>query len=254
MKTFLVIPAHLGSKRLNKKLLINIHGLPILEHVRRRAILSNSFDKIFIVTPNIQIKKIIESYGGNVILSKRKHNSGTSRVSEIIKKFKCNKLVILFGDEILMDPKALKKFTNSVNRDKVSDVWNATSNKINKKEISEKSVVKCLINDHGYIKAFSREDNFAFGNFKKYKILKSVGILAYKKKSLLKLKSIKSSKLEKLEKIEQIKVLENSLSLKSVLVNFNYPAVNTKKELKICLNLLKKDNYQRRILYKILKL
>ena len=57
MKTFLVIPAHLGSRRLNKKLLINIYGLPILEHVRRRAILSNSFDKIFIVTPNIQIKK-----------------------------------------------------------------------------------------------------------------------------------------------------------------------------------------------------
>ncbi len=254
MKTFLAIPAHLGSRRLNKKLLINIRGLPILEHVRRRAILSNSFDEIFIVTPNIQIKKIIESYGGKVLLSKKKHNSGTSRVSEIIEKFKCNKLVILFGDEILIDPKVLKKFTNIINRDKISDVWNATSNKINKKEISEKSIVKCLINNQGYIKAFSRKDNFSLKNYKKFKILKSVGILAYKKNSLIKLRSIKSSVTEKIEKIEQIKVLENSFSLKSVSVNFNYPSVNNKKELKMCLNFLKKDNYQKRILNKILKL
>ena len=254
MKTFLAIPAHLGSRRLNKKLLINIRGLPIIEHVRRRAILSNSFDEIIIVTPNTQIKKIIENYGGKVILSKKKHNSGTSRVSEIIEKFKCHKLVILFGDEILIDPKVLKKFTNTINRDKISDVWNATSNKINKKELSENSIVKCLINNNGYIKAFSRRGNFSEKNFKKFKILKSVGILAYKKNSLLQLRSIKSSKAEKMKKIEQIKVLENSFSLKSVLVNFNYPSVNTKKELKTCLNFLKKDNYQKRILNKILKL
>ena len=70
MNTVLVIPAHLGSKRLKEKLLIKIKDLPIIEHVRRRAILSNSFKKIYIITSDMKIKKTIESYGGSVILSK----------------------------------------------------------------------------------------------------------------------------------------------------------------------------------------
>ena len=57
MKTILAIPAHLGSKRLKQKLLIKIEGLPIIEHVRRRAILSKSFSKIFVITPDFKDKK-----------------------------------------------------------------------------------------------------------------------------------------------------------------------------------------------------
>lgn len=254
MKTFLAIPAHLGSKRLNKKLLINISGLPILEHVRRRAILSNSFDKIFIVTPNLKIKKIIETYGGNVILTKKKHNSGTSRVSEVIEKFKCNKIVILFGDEILIDPKVLKKFVKIINKDKKSDVWNATSSKIKKEEITENSIVKCFIDSHGYINALSRNMSPKYKDLKKYQVSKSVGILAYKKNSLLKLRSIKSSYFEKKDKIEQIKVIENSFTLKSVPVKFNYPSVNTRKELKICIENLKNNKLQKKILKECLNI
>ena len=254
MKTFLAIPAHLGSKRLKKKLLINVFGLPILEHVRRRAVLSNVFDEIFIITPDIEIKKIIENFGGKVILSERKHNSGTSRVSEILAKLSCNKIVILFGDEILIDPKILKYFTKIINKDSKSSVWNATSNKINKKEIKENSIVKCFIDNDGYIKKLSRRVGSKDKKLNNYKILKSVGILAYKKKALLKLRSIKTSRNEKIHKIEQIKVIENSLSLKSVSVNFNYPSINTKKELNICLNILKKNDLQKRILQKLLKL
>lgn len=254
MKTFLAIPAHLGSKRLKRKLLINIYGLPIIEHVRRRAILSNSFDKIFVITPDLELKKIVENFGGNVILSRRKHNSGTSRVSEIVKKFDCRKIVILFGDEILIDPRILMKFTRKINNDKKSDVWNATSNKITKKEKSQKSIVKCFIDKHNYIKKLSRKADFTFAKSENYKILKSVGILAYKKKTLINLQSIKSSKLEKLEKIEQIKIVENSFSLKSVPLNFNYPSVNTQKELKTCVNILKHNYLQRKILIRTLKL
>ena len=252
----MAIPAHLGSKRLKKKLLINILGLPIIEHVRRRAYLSKAFDEIFIITPDLKIKKIIENFGGKVILSKKKHNSGTSRVSEILTKLKCERIVILFGDELLIDPKVLKNFTEIINKDKKSSVWNATSKKINKKEILESSIVKCFIDNNGYIKKLSRrvETKKRTNKINKYKILKSVGILAYKKIALLELSCIKSSKNEKSHKIEQIKIIENSFSLKSVPVNFNYPSINTKKELNTCLNILKKDKLQKRILEKLLKL
>ena len=254
MKTILAIPAHLGSKRLKQKLLIKIEGLPIIEHVRRRAILSKSFSKIFVITPNLKIKKTIEKYGGEVILSKKNHKSGTSRVSEVTKKISQSKIVILFGDEILMDPKLLAKFSKVVSKDMKSDAWNATSNDLQGNVFSQNSIVKCIINKKGYIQNLSREINLSSIDLKKQTILKSVGILAYKKNVLEKLKLKKISKKEKSVKIEQIKVIENSFSLKSVPINFNFPSVNTNKELKICINYLKNNKMQKKILNETLNL
>ena len=41
-----VIPAHLASVRLKRKVLINLLGLPMKEHVRRRVVNSNIFEKV----------------------------------------------------------------------------------------------------------------------------------------------------------------------------------------------------------------
>ena len=254
MNTVLAIPAHLGSKRLKRKLLINIEGLPIIEHVRRRAILSKSFQKIYIITPDLKIKRIIESYGGSVILSKKKHNSGTSRVSEIIKNIPQSKIVILFGDELLIDPKLLAKFAKAVSKDMKSDAWNATSCNLDNSDYFQNSVVKCLVNKRGYIKNLLRKINLRKINLSNQIILKSVGILAYKKNILEKLKLKKISKKEKLIKVEQIKIIENSFLLKSIPINFDFPSVNTKKELKICIENLKNNKLQKKILKECLNI
>ena len=72
MKSIAFIPARLESKRLPKKILKNLFGLPMIEHVRRRAVLSGVFYKVYVVTNNKTVKKIVESNGGNVLLTKKK--------------------------------------------------------------------------------------------------------------------------------------------------------------------------------------
>ena len=72
MKIILLIPAHLNSKRLKKKVLNKIDNFPLIEHVRRRALLANIFEEVIVVTPNLQIKKEIKKYGGKVLISKKK--------------------------------------------------------------------------------------------------------------------------------------------------------------------------------------
>ena len=49
MKLVLVIPARLNSSRLKNKC-YSILSLPMIEHVRRRAILSGSFNKIYVAS------------------------------------------------------------------------------------------------------------------------------------------------------------------------------------------------------------
>ena len=55
MKIKVVIPCHLDSLRLRRKILIDIHGLPMIEHVRRRVLLAKR-DKVIIATGDKEIK------------------------------------------------------------------------------------------------------------------------------------------------------------------------------------------------------
>jgi len=57
MKVLGFIPARLESRRFPGKILVNIYAIPMIEHVRRRAILSGIFKEVFIVTSSNTIKK-----------------------------------------------------------------------------------------------------------------------------------------------------------------------------------------------------
>ena len=72
MRLTAFIPARLESKRFPNKVIKHIFGLPMIEHVRRRALLSKIFDKVYVVTNSLKIKKIIENFKGDVIISKKK--------------------------------------------------------------------------------------------------------------------------------------------------------------------------------------
>ena len=130
---------------------------------------------------------------------------------------------------MLIEPKLLAKFALKVRKDNKSDSWNATKFNLKKKELLQSSVVKCFVNKKGYITNLSRKIDLKKIDTLNFKILKSVGILAYKKSIINKFKFKKTSKVEKKTKIEQFKVIENSFLLKSVPINFDFPSVNIKK-------------------------
>ena len=43
----------------------------MVEHVRRRAIISKVFDKVYVVTNSTKVKKVTNAYSGETILSKK---------------------------------------------------------------------------------------------------------------------------------------------------------------------------------------
>ncbi len=101
MKIIAVIPAHMASVRFPRKILFQFHGLPMIEHVRRRALLSKAFDDVFVATCDEEIASVIRSFGGKIIMTANTHNNGTSRVAEAVKDIECSHVVLLQGDEPL---------------------------------------------------------------------------------------------------------------------------------------------------------
>ena len=65
MKIVGVIPAHLASVRLERKILKDFYGIPMIEHVRRRAKLSNLFNEVYVATCDLEIEEEIKKYNGN---------------------------------------------------------------------------------------------------------------------------------------------------------------------------------------------
>ena len=199
MKIGCIIPAHLKSIRFPKKILYKIKGLEMIEHVRRRALLSIQLKKrVHVASGDSNILKIVKNNNGKVIKTSQKHSNGTSRVAEALKKTNFTHVIILQGDEPLIYPKYIDKFVMEIKKDRKSkiDCWNLVSPITNPKDLQRKSFVKTKLTKYNYIESLSRIYN------EKKNVYKILGLIALKREAILKLVKIKPSYNEKKKYIE----------------------------------------------------
>ena len=246
MKVVGFIPARLESKRYPNKVIKNIFDFPMVENVRRRVQISGIFNKIFIVTNSKKLKRALIKYTPDIIISKKKHFNGTSRVSEISKNFKYDYAFIIFGDEPFLNYKLFAYCKKFIKKNKNTDVFNVTTN-LKNNDLKSASVVKVVTNNQNFIIDYFRKKKIK----NKKKLIKSCGVFIFKKKILDNLKKLKESKKEKITNIEQFKFLDNNLKVKSIFYKNIHPSINTIKEKNSILNLIKKDKTQLKIISKI---
>lgn len=247
------IPAHLASVRFPRKVLYEIHGLPMIEHVRRRALLSGAFDEVYVATCDDEVQSLIEKHGGKVIRTANTHKNGTSRIAEAVQKVDCSHVVLLQADEPLLLPEDLRFFVKSIKEDTVGTVsWNATGPIEAIEELDRHSFVKCFVNEKNRI-LFCFRRSPAFGKFEdtnKY-IRKILGIIGYTKEFLVQIASLPPAPFETIEFIEQMRILENEYSLQSVSLDHTFPSINEPGEVEEVLFKLKdslQDSYLKKVL------
>ena len=252
MNIKVVIPCHLDSIRLEQKVLINIQGLPMVEHVRRRALLSKQVENVYVATGDKKIKNIIEGYGGDVLFTKNVHQNGTSRAAEAISQIDCTHVLLIQGDEPLLIPNYLDIFINNMLDSKNYLMWNAISKIDTVKAYNDISVVKCALNEKAQIISCFRKSPLSNldSNYNNV-IFKIQGLIAYEKQFLMNLVRKENTLFSKLESIEQMKAIETGAIIKSILLPSSLPSVNTKSELAQVRKILSKDSIQKKIFNKI---
>ncbi len=241
------IPAHLASVRFPRKVLFEIHGLPMIEHVRRRALLSGAFSDVFVATCDDEVQTLIEKHGGKVIRTANTHKNGTSRIAEAVQNVDCSHVVLLQADEPLLLPNDLVYFTNTIKEDNSSTVsWNATGPIESVEELDRHSFVKCFVNESNRI-VFCFRRSPAYGKFEdttKY-VRKILGIIGYTKDFLLKISSMPPAPFETIEFIEQMRIIENEFVLRSVSLDHTFPSINEPGEVDEVLSKLKGTEQQK---------
>lgn len=231
-----IIPCHLDSIRLKRKVLLDLYGLPMLEHVRRRALKSKKLKDVYIATGDNEIIKTMKKFGSKIIVTKKKHNNGTTRVAEALKKVKSTHVILIQGDEPLLDSNYIDRLYECIIKDNKIDAWNLTA-PLSKKELSIKNIVKCEISNDLILSLF-RKTNLFKKNYRKI-----LGVIAYRTNILQKLVQIKPSSNELKLSIEQLRIIENNYVLKSIKVKKTLQSINVISDVeKVKLQLSKKNN------------
>ena len=250
-----IIPARMASSRFPGKPLLELHGLPMIEHVRRRALLCRDFSEVVVATCDLEIARVVEGYGGRCVMTSPAHNAATDRVAEAARRLSCTHVVNVQGDEVLVLPADLEKFVEAITAEPSIPAWNALARIGHPSELGDRSVVKCVISVSGRILFCSREFSalarVCDGDHEP--IRKILGILGYRRDFLERYSTLVRTPLEEAESIDQSRVLEHDVILKGVEFNAGYPGINEPREVAVVEQNFDGDPAQHAVLQEILR-
>jgi len=233
-KTVIIIPSRMSAKRLPNKPLLKINGKSIISLVYSNAV-ACKIGRVIVATADKKISHEIKKYNGNVILTSKKHQSGTDRIWEAFKKLKDKNLkyiINLQGDEPTICPNDVIRLNKTVIKNKF-DICTLASKIKSNKSLSNKNIVKVITNQKiSYINAskaklFTR--NIKKNNNKTYQ---HIGIYHYSVSALKKFCELKRTKNEIKNKLEQLRALDNNIPINVILAKKQVIGIDTKEDYK----------------------
>lgn len=248
-----IIPAHLASVRFPRKILFPFAGVPMIEHVRRRALMTEGLDGVYVATCDDEIEDAVLAGGGNVIRTGSHHRNGTSRVAEAIEQLDATHVILLQGDEPLLLPRHVDLLAQAMTSGTDADAWNATGDIREESELDRHSFVKCSVGKASEVLyCFRRTPSTApFEQQTKY-IRKILGLFGFTREALLAVASADPSVVETHESIEQMRIIETGRRLISVPVDVALPSVNEPHEAEIVEAAIRMDVEQQGLLWRVL--
>ena len=251
-KTVAILPARMKASRFPGKPLEKILDLPLIEHVRRRVLLSPAADEVYVATCDNEIKDVVESYGGKAIMTSNEHERCTDRVEEAVRKIEADIVIIAQGDEPLFDPEALEKLVEPMLQDTSIECTNLISEIKPGDEAANVDNVKAVMNLKGDIMYFSRAPIPFFRVENKYPVYRQTGISAFTKKFLIKFSALDQTEKEVAESVDFLRILDHGYSIRGVAYPQNTAGVDRPEDVKKVEDILLNADKQRVVYEKIL--
>lgn len=207
-----VIPARYASTRLPGKPLLSETGLPLIVHVLRAAAGATRLDRVIVATDDERILKVVVGHGGEAMLTREDHPSGTDRVAEVAARIPEAELIInLQGDEPEISGEFLDLLVDLLERNPDAPMATLATPITDPAIFHDPSCVKVVADDRGRALYFSRSPiphhrdgppaDGVLGHL-------HLGLYAYRREFLLGLAGMPPASLEREEKLEQLRVLQ----------------------------------------------
>lgn len=237
MKTIGIIPARYASTRFPAKPLVDIAGKTMIQRVYEQA-KKCELDHVVVATDDERISTVVESFGGEVVMTSTQHQSGTDRCAEVALALAEYGIVInIQGDEPFIDPEQIALVKSCFSNE--STQLATLIKKITKdSELFNPNIPKVVINEHDQAIYFSRHPIPYIRNAQHaedwvtmHQFYKHIGIYGYTRETLLEITNLTPSSLELAESLEQLRWLENGYKIQTKVTGLETIAIDTPEDL-----------------------
>jgi 3-deoxy-manno-octulosonate cytidylyltransferase (CMP-KDO synthetase) len=232
MKSVIVIPARYGATRFPGKSLARIQGRPMLQWVWEAACRSRLTEQVIVATDDERIADAAANFGADVVMTKKSHRSGTDRMAEVADKVPAQLYVNVQGDEPLLSRDAVDELIRAMMENPRTPIGTLAHRIEKRDEWLSPEVVKVVCDRHDEALYFSRSPlPFQRAFDARARLLRHVGIYAFRARALATFVSLKPSALELAESLEQLRALENGLAIRVIETKYRCLGVDTPADL-----------------------
>jgi 3-deoxy-manno-octulosonate cytidylyltransferase (CMP-KDO synthetase) len=240
----LCIPARLGSTRLARKVLLDLGGKPVVQHVWERAKKVKQADHVVIVTDADEVAQVAKNFGAEVIMTSPDCPSGTARIASVLHQLKGDFFVNVQGDEPFIEPELLDNLITCWKKTQCSLVT-AVSKITQDERLQASSVVKVVRAENGEAIYFSRSPIPYFRGkdisdwLKNFSYWSHIGVYGYNRDTLARYPQLSATALEAVESLEQLRFLAHGFKFQTIETAYHPVAIDTAEDLEVARKLLK---------------
>jgi 3-deoxy-manno-octulosonate cytidylyltransferase (CMP-KDO synthetase) len=231
MKIGAFIPARYAATRFPAKLMQILGDKTVIRHTYDNTVATGLFDAVYVVTDSEIIFNEITQHGGNAIMSKRSHESGSDRIAEAVQDLDIDIVVNVQGDEPFVKREPLEKVI-AVFSDPTVQVASLMQVLTDNTLIQDPNYVKVAVDKNNNALFFSRSViPYPRSTDSPIVYYEHIGVYAFQKQALLNFTNWPMSPLEAAEKIECLRYLENGVSIKMVVTEYMGVEIDTPADL-----------------------
>ena len=231
-----IIPARYASTRFPGKPLATLAGKPVIEHVYRRV--AEALGSAYVATDDEHIALAVERFGGQAVMTRADHKSGTDRIAEALEKTgrEVDVVVNVQGDEPFITTRQIETLCHCFD-DEQTQIATLGKPFESMEAVENPNSPKIVTDLKGFALYFSRSVIPYIRGFEQtnwlshFPYLKHLGIYAYRTEVLREITQLPQSPLEKAESLEQLRWLQAGYRIKVGITNEETVGIDTPEDL-----------------------
>ena len=236
MKYIAVIPARYASTRFPGKPLAMLGGKTVIQRVYEQV--TKVIPNAYVATDDERIYHAVEGFGGNAIMTRNDHKSGTDRIEEAVENIGSDADIVvnIQGDEPFIHPSQIETVCRQFDNP-VTQIATLGKPFTDMKSVDNPNSPKIVTDCNGFALYFSRSViPFVRGMEHRqwlahYPFLKHLGIYAYRRDVLKEITQLPQSPLELAESLEQLRWLQYGYRIRVGITDIETLGIDTPTDL-----------------------
>lgn len=204
----------------------------MIEHVYRRAAAAALVSRVIVATDDTRILEAVHRFGGEAVMTRPSHQSGTDRLAEVAATLECDLVVNVQGDEPLLAPDTIDAAVAPFLDDPALEMSTLRRRIADAAELHNPNVTKVVVDRDGFAMYFSRAPiPFTRQGQPAATAWAHIGLYVYRRACLLRVAALPQTALERAEALEQLRALEHGIRIKAIETTHDTIGVDTREDL-----------------------